>query len=151
MRKTIAFILFIAFSFLALYSCERERDAYNMLNEFVTTYGAEGVIYSPKVPEGDDGFIREGLVEKIYVFSGRFPDNYAIFLNSRPDFSSECGLFVCSDAEMLGMVEEMCLERVRLLCQGDDRAFVKRSGSAVFYSTMQDRERAEKIFSEIIR
>ncbi len=150
MKKTIAAILFIA-ALMSFISCGRERDAYEMLSEFISAYGAEGVIYSPKVPEGDDGYIRDGFIEKVYVFSGRFPDNYAIFLNSRPDFSSECGFFICPDAEMLGMVEEMCLERIRLLAQGDNRAFVRRSGSAVFYSTMQDRERAEKIFSEIIR
>lgn len=150
MRKLIASILLVIM-FLSLCSCNSERGAYSMLCEFVSGYGAEGVIYSPHIPEGEDGYIRDGFMEKIYLFSGKLPVNYAIFLNSRPDFSSECGLFICSDAEMTLMVEEMCIERVRLLCQGDDRGFVKRSRNAVFYSTMKDRARAEKVFSEIIR
>ncbi len=150
MRKIIAFILCISLC-LCLTSCEQNPDAYALLGEFAAVYGAQGVIYSPKISEGNDGYVYEGLVEKIYVFSGRFPDNYAILLNSRPDFSSECAIFVCTDVEMLYMVEEMCLERIRILCGRDECAFVKRSGSIVFYSTMKDREKAERIFSEIIR
>ena len=150
MKKPVAIILLLATVFLMV-CCRAEPDSYGLLIEFVNTYGADGVIYSPIVPEGKDGYIKDGFVETIYLFYGRFPENYAIFLNSRPDFSSECGIFVCSDAEMVDIVEEMCLERIRLLCSGDKRAFVKRNHNVVFYSTLPDRERAEKIFSEIIR
>ena len=151
MKRITAFILFISVLSLLLCSCHRERNARQMLNEFIHTYGAEGVIYSPDIPEGSDGYIYDGLINKIYIFHGSVPNNYAIFLNSRADLASECAIFICTDAEMTDRVEEMCLERVRLLVSGDDRAFVKRSGSIVFYSTMPDRERAEKIFNEIIR
>ncbi len=149
MKKIVALILLI--TLLSLCSCRRERNAKEMLSEFILIYGAEGVIYSPEIPEGNDGYIRDGLIEKIYIFYGAFPENYAIFLNAHTDFSSECGLFICTDAEMIDRVEEMCLERIRLLAMGDDRAFVKQSGNVVFYSTMSDRKRAEKVFNEIIR
>lgn len=150
MRK-IAILILFAFVFSSLLSCRAEPDAYAMLNSFVRTYGAEGIIYSPEIAEGNAGYVYEGLMEKIYRFSGDFPTNYAVFLNNRVDHPSECGLFVCSDAEMLDMVEEMCLERIRLLSLGEDHAFVKRSRNICFYSTMQDRDRAERIFSQIIR
>lgn len=150
MKKTIAFIILFAL-LLSPISCKSEPNAYKMLSEFVSAYGADGIIYSPTIEEGNDGYIRAGLVESIYLFSGNFPENYAILLNARTDLSSECGLFVCTDAEMLGAVEEMCIERIKLICQGDSRAFIKQSGEILFYSTMQDRERAEKIFNEIIR
>lgn len=151
MKKLISTILLLISFSLLFSSCKRNSDAYKMLNEFILTYGAEGIIYSPKVPEGNDGYIRDGLIEKIYRFHGGFPENFAIFLNTHPDYSSECGIFVCSDVEMRYRVEEMCLERIKLLATGDKRAFVKRSGNIVFYSTMPDRDRAEKIFNEIIR
>ena len=151
MKKKFSLIICICICILPLSSCSREYDAYSMLCEFVSAYGAEGTVYSPIVPEGEDGYIYEGLVERIYLFSGEFPENYAIFLNSHPDYSSECGIFVCSDAEMLSMVEEMCLERIGLLCGRAENAFLKKSGNLCFYSTMQDRVRAEKIFNEIIR
>ena len=150
MKKIISVIILVIF-LLSLSSCKRNRDAYEMLNEFILTYGAEGIIYSPKVPEGNDGYIRDGLIEKIYRYHGGFLENYAIFLNAHPDYSIECGIFVCCDVEMCERVEEMCLERIKLLATGDKRAFVKRSGNIVFYSTMPDRDRAEKIFNEIIR
>lgn len=150
MKKVISTA--VVFCILAsLASCTPRHNAYDLLCEFVTTYGAEGVIYHPAADESEDGFVYNGLLNKIYLYSGTFPENYAIFLNTRHDFSSECGVFVCTDADMLGAVEEMCLERVALLCHNDSRAFVKRCGMTVFYSTMQDRDRAERIFNEIIR
>ena len=151
MRKIVAIISLLTILCLSLFSCESRRDAYEIIDSFVSAYGAEGIIYSPKINEGDEGYINSDLIRKIYVFSGRFPENYAIFLNNHTDFSSECGAFVCSDADMLNMVEEMCLERIRLLSGGEDHAFVKRSRDVCFYSTMKDRARAEKIFSQIIR
>lgn len=150
MKKIISIILVISFCTL-LFSCGKQPDAYEILGEFISAYGADGIIYSPALSEGETGYIPEGLVEKIYVFSGRFPDNYAIFLNSHPESGSECGVFVCDDVEMLLMVEEMCIERTLLIGQGSDRSFIKKSGNSVFYSTMQNKERAERLWKEIIR
>ena len=151
MKRIIVLILCISALCFNLVSCREGRNARRMLEDFVAAYGADGIIYSPEVGEGNDGYVYDGLMERIYVFSGSFPTNYAVFLNSRPDFYAECAIFVCSDAAMLNTVEEMCLERVRLLSGGANHAFVRRSGNICFYSTMPDRERAEKIFSEIIR
>lgn len=151
MKKLLSIILILSLFTSVLCSCRREYNAYSILYEIVSSYGGEGVVYSPSITEGNDGYIRDGLLEQIYLFSGDFPEDYAVFLNCRPDFSSECGVFICSDAEMTNMVEEMCIERVRLLCQGDPRGFVKRSRNIVFYSTMKDRESIEKIFNETIR
>lgn len=150
MKKITTFILLIAM-ILSLFSCTRERDAKQIIENFVNSYGAEGIIYSSQAIEGEIGYISDKFIEKIYRFSGEFPENYAIFLNNRTDFSSECAAFVCRDAEMIDMVQEMCLERIRLISGGEKHGFVKRSQNLVFYSTMKDRERAEKIFSEIIR
>ena len=151
MKKLLSFILILALLTSAFCSCIREMDAYSILYEVVGSCGGEGVIYSPNIAEGNGSYIRDGLLEQIYLFSGDFPEDYAIFLNTHPDFSSECGVFICSDAEMTNMVEEMCIERVRLLCKADPRGFVKRSRNIVFYSTMKDREAVEKIFNETIR
>ena len=150
MKKLVCITLLISLAF-GLFSCKKQYDAYGMLWEFVRAYGAEGVIYSPAIPEGEDGCVTEGLIEKIYVYSGRFPENYAIFLNSHADYGSECGVFVCENADMALMVEEMCLERIRLLGRGSEIAFVKRDGNVIFYSTMSQRDRAEKIWRQIIR
>lgn len=150
MKRFVVLLLVVAV-FLSLSSCGKEVDTFEVLADFISAYGADGVIYSPTVHEGEVGYIPEGLVERIYLFSGEFPENYAIFLNSRPEYGYECGLFVCSDDGGLDMMEEACLERARLLDPSGERMFVKRSGNTVFYSTMKDKERAEALWREIIR
>ena len=148
--KKIALILIPFVLLSTLCSCQSEVSADLMLREFISAYGAEGIIYSSACAEGEDGYLQDGTLDRIYVFGGRFPENYAIFLNSHADYGSECGIFVCSDTEMRLAVEEMCLERIRILCAGDN-SFVARSGNTVFYSTMQDGEKAEEIFKKIIK
>lgn len=150
MRKITVVIICIIMLCSSFCSCAKRQDAYEMLCAFSTAYGSEGVIYSPCVSEGREGYIYDGLMDKIYVYSGNLPKNYAVMLNSRTDVFSECGIFVCTNTEM-PYVEEMCLERIKLLAPGEDFAFVKRSRQICFYSTLRDRDRAEKIFSEIIR
>ena len=150
MKRLLSLIIILAFVSLAV-SCHSDRDAYDMVNEFVTVYGAEGVIYSPRISEGENGYVPKGLMEMIYVFSGDFPGNYAVFLNSHHTTPAECGAFVCENADSLAATEEMCLERIKLLSRGESHAFVKVSGMIVFYSTMKNRERAERIWHEIIR
>ena len=150
MRKLVSFLLILIFTATSLFSCTEKADAYQLLSEFVKVYGADGVIYSPEISEGEPGYISNGMIEKIYVFSGDFPTNYAIFLNSRLDDFSECGVFICNSSDSLAMTQEMCLERIKLLSNGGEHAFVKVHRMTVFYSTMQDRNRAERIWHEII-
>lgn len=148
--KKIALMLIPFILLSTLCACQSEVSADQMLRDFLSAYGAEGIIYSSECVEGDEGYLPAEMLDKIYVYSGRFPENYAIFLNSHADYGSECAVFVSEDAEMRLSVEEMCLERIRLL-SGGDNAFVARSGNVVFYSTMQDRAKAEEIFKKIIK
>lgn len=144
--KNIFLICIILMLCLSVSSCQPKQTAYEIVSEFTKAYGAEGIIYSPHIPEGQPGYVGDGLIERAYHFSGRFPDDYAILLNSHTTDPSECGAFICNDADMLASAEEFCLERVRLLGGG----FVKRRGRVVYYSTMKDVERAERLFKEII-
>ncbi len=150
MKKTLSLILFVAL-LLSFVSCAATEDARDLLTQFVMAYGAEGIIYSTGIPEGEEGHLPDGLIEKIFVFSGKLPENFAIFLNSHADFGSECGVFVCSDVNELEVAREACLERISLLGRGGSNAFIKSCDNIIFYSTMQDRARAEGIWREIIR
>ena len=150
MKKLISLALILMLILPSLTACADEPSADEILRDFISAYGASGVIYSSECVEGDDGYLPSGKLEKIYVFSGRFPENYAIFLNLRAGYGSECGAFVCDDTDMRLSVEEMCLERIRLL-SGGENAFIKRSGNIVVYSTMSDGARAEQIFDKIIK
>lgn len=149
MKRYVAFVVLILV-ILSLFSCERNEDPYNLLSEFLGIYDAKGIVYSPTISEGDEGYIPEGFVEKLYVFYGKFPENFALFLNSHPSYSYECGVFDCQSSDEVRKVEEACLERIRLL-SASDRSFIIIKDNIVFYSTLKDRERAEKIWREIIR
>ena len=148
--KKIALILIPFILISTLCACQSEVSAEELLSEFISAYGAEGIIYSSECVEGDEGYLPEETLSKIYLYSGRFPENWAIFLNSHATYGSECGVFVCDSADMRLSVEKTCLERVRLL-SGGENSFVIRSGNIVFYSTMQDGERAERLFKKILK
>ena len=147
MKRIICLIISLILIFSAV-SCQNERGAYELLSSFVHAYRAEGIVYSSYANEGEEGYIDRELFDKIYVHSGRVPDDFSIFLASHTDSYSECGVFNCRDAQMLSEVVEMCEERVRLL--DSERGFVSRSYNTVFYSTMRDKERAKRIWEGII-
>ena len=132
-------------------SCGESRPAFELLSEFVSAYGAEGIIYRSDAAEWEENYIEYDLLKKIYVFYEKFPEDFAIFLNSHTDFGSECGAFVCEDGAEFSRVEEMCLERIKLLGREGDGAFVIREGRVVFYSTMSDGERARKIWKAVAK
>lgn len=146
-RKTVIF--FVLISILLLFGCGETASADEMLSEFIYAYGAEGVIYSSEAKEGEAGYVRDGLTEKIYVYEGNFPQEFAIYLNSHTDSASECGVFVCDDADEKERVTDMCEKRIDLL--GTENALILRSGNVVFYSTMTDKARTSEIWKKIIR
>lgn len=148
MRKIICLCLIFTLC-LSLAGCREEQNAYDILSEFVTDYGAEGIVYSPSVSEGSPGYISDRLVERAFLFTEGIGDNFALLLNSHIDKVCECGVFVCSDDEEVRLAEEICLERVRLL--SGDRGFVKKRGRVVYYYVLSDPDRAERIFREIIK
>jgi hypothetical protein len=148
MRKIICLCLIFTVC-LSLVGCREEQNAYDILSEFASTYGAEGVIYSPSVSEGSPGYISDRLVERVFLFTEGLGDNFALLLNSHIDLPSECGVFVCSDDEEVRLAEEICLERVRLL--SGNGGFVKKRGRVVYYYVLSDPGRAERIFREIIK
>ena len=149
MKRFISFVLLVAVT-LSLFSCEKKVEAKDLLSDFLTLYGADGVIYSPEMLEGEEGYIPDGFVERLYIFNRPFPENYALYFNSRPDCYYECGVFVCQSSDELKQIEEACLERIRLL-SAKERAFVSVNNNVVFYSTMKNKERAGKVWREIIR
>ena len=148
MRKIICLCLIFTLC-LSLAGCREERNAYDILSEFVTDYGAEGIVYSPSVSEGSPGYISDRLVERAFLFTDGLGDNFALLLNTHIDKPSECGVFVCSDDEEVRLAEEICLERVRLL--SGEGGFVKKRGRVVYYYVLSDPDRAERIFREIIK
>ena len=147
MKKILATIIILCTA-ISLVSCSEERSAVSLLDSFISVYSADGVIYTPSREEGEEGYIDESLFSKIYRYDGDMPRNFALFLNSHTDHTSECAVFVCRDGDELMRVERMCLERVALL--SSESGFVVRSHGTVFYSTMSDKARAQRLWRSII-
>ena len=148
MRRVFCFLLIFSMLF-SLSSCGESRSAYELLSEFVSVYGAEGIIYRSGAEEWEEGFAEYDLLKKIYLFYKDFPENFAIFLNSHADYGSECAVFVCRDSSECFEVYEMCLERIKLLDRRGEKSFIVREGRLVFYSTMSDTERARRIWDAL--
>ncbi|MBQ7387053.1 MAG: hypothetical protein IJW03_02685 [Clostridia bacterium] len=147
MKKTLLFLFTLIFT-LSLVSCSEERSADELMSEFLESYGAEGIVYSPRRAEGEDGYIDSALFHKIYVLETTLPRDFAIFLNSHTSSDSECGVFICDSTAQRIEIEEMCLERMTLL--SSEYSFISRSGNVVFYSTMTDKTRTERIWHSVI-
>ncbi len=150
MKRVFCFFTILIFIF-SLSSCGEERNAYSLLSEFIELYSAEGIIYSPEVAEGKEGYITEDTFRKIYLYYGDAPKNYAVFLNSHIDTGSECGVFVCRDESERAVVSEALCERIRLLCGGDDNGIIITSSYTVFYSTMSDKVLAQSAWERVLR
>lgn len=148
MRRVFCFLLIFSMLF-SLSSCGESRSAYELLSEFVSVYGADGVIYRSDAEEWEEGYVEYDLLKKIYLFYKDFPEDFAIFLNSHADYGSECGVFVCRDSTECETVSEMCFERIKLLDRRGENSFVVREGRVVFYSTMSDGERARRIWHTV--
>lgn len=149
MRKTLA-ILQLLICLCCFFSCRGTSDPYAVMSDIISAYGAEGIIYSPTVAEGESGYIDAALFRRIYAFEGSTPRSYAIFLNSHADYGAECGVFVTSDAAEAETVLSLCRERVKLLDPREECGTVIRRGDVIFYSTLRDTERAEELFLSAI-
>ena len=131
----------------ALFSCGREvAPPREKLAEFVSAYGAEGIIYHSEAEEGDEGYLSADLAS--LAFSNReLPQSYAILLNVHLDAAYECGLFLMDGnrAELL----EVCLIRTSILDPQGERTFIAIYGNYVFYSTLSDPHRAKSIADKV--
>ncbi len=148
--KSAAVILLIAILASFTVSCGIEPEVSDMLSDFIEDYSADGIIYYSGAREGDDGHLDPETRNKLFLGLDKTPEHYAIFLNSHSDYGAECGVFFCDGTAELYQVVEMCEKRLSIL-RGGDKSLLIRSKNTVFYSTLSDRDRAEKLWREILR
>ncbi len=140
MKRSLA-LLFL--SLFLLSSCTERQSVTEGLTEFVRAYGAEGIVYSTDFSEGQEGYIDSYLSARL--FGNDAADfTYAVFLNTHLDYASECGVFSVGYSERNSAIE-ICNRRISLLDPAASHSFVRIYPHAVFYSTMQNREKAERL------
>ena len=149
-KRTVLFLIALLL-LLSLFSCNKTLVAEELLEDFLYVYGVSGVVYSPSAREWEDGYAGDGLMQKIYVYDGEFPQNYALLLNSRADRSVEAAVFVCDSEYECTRVMEMCLERLKLISGDSSEAYIYRSSNIIFYSTFDDDGAVEDAWIKIIK
>lgn len=142
-------VLILLFLSIFLFSgCTEVKDPTAALSDFVSAYGAEGIIYSTEIKEGQEGYISPDTAKTIFGTTD-LPDSYALFLNTHLDYASECGAFLARGD--LGEVISLCKRRINILDREGKHSFIAIYGDVVFYSTMTDKERAQKIADVVFR
>ena len=149
MKRFVCFLSLFVLLF-GLVSCDSERSSYSILTAFLSDYGTRGRVYSFSLPEGDDGRMTAELYYKLYPEATELPSDFAVMLNTHPDFGAECGIFICRSADERASVTELSISRLRLLDPTGDYRLLVRSGNAVFYSTLRDRSLAERLIYSLI-
>ena len=122
-----------------------------MLRAFLDSYGAEVEIYSTDRMSHEEGYVSEGLLGRMLMSEGPFPEDIALAMNQRAERGFEAAIFICRDAKEISSVTEMCGRRLDLLTEGTEGGLLLRSGMVVFYTTAEDIDRAESLFIKIMR
>ena len=144
MKRILVLLLLCIFIFT---SCGESPDVTSLTEEFVSSYGASGILYSTKFKEGQDGYIDSYLEERLFGSDANGLE-YAVFLNTHLDYASECGAFLTPGGKKDAVIE-ICQRRMDLLDPSGECSFIRIYGDVVFYSTMRDKDRAER-FADLI-
>lgn len=151
MRKTVSVLLLLAL-LISLASCGGEYSAYTVACELAESYGGFGTVYAECVAEGDDGYVDGDFFKTLYMTDPDPETDYAIFLSGGLDKPCEFGIFIAKDASSYLAVRELISKRLDMLSAVGylENSQVLRHGYTVFYSTLPDTERAERLFRSIV-
>ena len=158
MKKIISLLLIFVILCAQLCSCAEERDAHSMMSEFCSSFGIGSAIYSPTVPEGEEGYVKEGFFKSLFAEEQESVSDYAVVLLSGLDSAGECGVFVCRSAYDALLVTEMLERRTELVrsvaaaagLSFPDEPFILRDGKCVVLCILPDASRARRIWKHII-
>ena len=160
MRKNglICLLLFAILIGCASCSAKNERSARALMEDFLSIYGAGGILFSPDLPEGEIGYCGEDFFADLFGRTAAGVRDYAVFLLARPDGAGECAVFVCASAYDARGVLELCenrLELIRSLAIGTDvsaarDAFFLRSGNTVVFCALYDNAAARRAWERVL-
>ena len=157
-RRFFALCLVIVFVAFAT-SCDEGRTARELMDEFLDSYSAAGRLFSPEIPEGQEGHSTDAFFEKLYGDGREFVSDYAVFLSSDLESIEEAAVFVCYgeyDAMMVAQIAYRRIELIRSLggsvnTDNLEEAFVFRKGRYVVMCLLEDNATAKRIWRSILR
>ncbi|MBR2650419.1 MAG: hypothetical protein IKD45_02045 [Clostridia bacterium] len=153
------FALLLIPSLLLLTACRRRSvSASEMMSAFLSEYGIEAVIYTPSIPEGEEGYFSPDMFYTMYSRDTSAVSDFALIMLSRSVSLGECAVFVCYNTYDAIVMSEACQRRLLLFssasginveCYTED-AFVKRHGNIVVMCALRDNTAAQRIWSGIL-
>lgn len=153
----LAFLLFLCLCLaFSVSGCEKNRDARQMMNRFLSQCPMEGVLYAKSFSEGESGYMGEKTFARMY---GEYPGgllDFAVLIGSSLDTPYECAVFLCRDSTCALAVRDMCLLRLDILRRGTEGkfclsdAFVLRHGTRVVYGVLRDNVSARRVWERIL-
>ncbi len=149
--RWVSLLLLCCLLISSFVSCGEPPEAFGLLSSFISSYGTSGVLYSPNISEGERGYIDENFFVTLYGCEADFESDYAVFLSSSIDSVFEAAVFVTNDESSEIFACELAHERLLLLSEmgfGDNSLLLVRGG-VVFYSTLPDAPRAERIWLDM--
>ena len=150
MKKILSLLLLVCLTF-GLTSCGEYASAYSLLDAFSSAYGLEGTLYHTGASEGQIGYMDEAFYEKLYARRSDPECDFAVFLTHSAAEPEECALFIAKDDTSRLQARDTAVARVDFLRDmgyGEEAVVIVR-GDAVFYSTLRDGARAERIWRDI--
>ena len=152
-NRILSLVLLIVVSLACLASCQRSIDCYSLAKTFLEDFGMAGVIYSPKIPEGEVGYVAEDFYILMYSEEDIHSEDFAILLSSRGDCPEEAAFFLALSEWDAISIEQMLKSRIDLIGSllgrvGDspaNGAFVIRKGRLVAMCATRDNERAKRV------
>lgn len=159
MRKVYLRIFSVILCSLSVFvSCAKTDSAKVLAEEFSYRYGFDTALLFSTGDEVERALDEEMLLS-LYgdKRASEFIRDGAVLLGTDIDEVSEAGFFICYNSSDAMYVSELCLSRVSYLKSygvGTDTSNCKdakviREGRVVFYSVLDDNERAEKIFKDM--
>ena len=154
--KRILFCFVIFGLVLSLASCGDQPTAYELAESFREQYGMGGTLFSPEVPEGEGGFVRDGFFESLYGDYYVSVSDFAVILYSDGEHISECAVLIAAspyDALILSDALYRRLELIRSVSEDDaslDGAFVRRKGTVAVMCAVLDNQRADLIWKKLM-
>ena len=156
--RVLSIVLLVALLQMLLVSCQDDVDCYRLAESFRDECGTGGVIYSPRIPEGNEGYVADDFFILMYSEENTHAADFAVLISQRGDIPREAAFFLCHSEYDALSVELMLKSRLALIAElfgaGNgspaNGGFVLRSGRVVAMCATDDNGEARGIVKMLI-
>ena len=149
-RTVVASLLALSL-LLSLISCSTDRDADDILFEFCSSYPLESEVYYSLSEDSVSVYRSYELMTDILGDECDLPEEYAIVVHSKLNTVSEIAVLVTRDSSQRARLTELFCDRIAFLESFlDHEGFILRRRDLIIYGFVSDKDRAVRIFEDIL-